>query len=35
MLRVIMLSGMTEDARLNLRSEYADIMDWIHKCLDE
>jgi uncharacterized protein (TIGR02466 family) len=29
------VSGMTEDARLNLRPEYADIMDWIHECLDE
>ena len=26
------ISGMTEDARLNLRPEYADIMDWIHEC---
>tara|TARA_B100001778_G_scaffold233815_1_gene194787 strand:- start:994 stop:1620 length:627 start_codon:yes stop_codon:yes gene_type:complete len=29
------ISGMTEDARLDLRPEYAPIMDWIRVCLDE
>tara|TARA_B100000214_G_C23789932_1_gene545378 strand:- start:107 stop:733 length:627 start_codon:yes stop_codon:yes gene_type:complete len=29
------ISGMTEDSRLNLRPEYAPIMNWILACLDE
>lgn len=29
------ISGMTEDAELNRKPEYAPIMDWITKCLNE
>jgi len=29
------ISGMTEDSRLNLKPEYAPIMNWILACLDE